>query len=371
MKHFVGLVALAVLAASCGDDGAFSGPVVVDLTADRPPARLSEWRLLTLRDGHVVYNDRVVPYDLATPLFSDYSLKDRAIYLPEGATIAYADEGVLDFPVGTVIVKSFSIAPDLRSPDVDRRVLETRVLVRHADGWRTWPYRWNDTQTDADFTPAGAVIELSFVDTDGAAREASYLVPNRNQCTSCHERQTTPGGMDTVVTPIGPNARNLRGVPATEGEGDVLDHLASIGWLTGLTEGDAAVDWRAIERDGVAGLSFEELDRAARDYLDVNCAHCHNPSGVQGQTSQLFLNHDNEDLFRLGFCKRPGSAGAGTGGLTFDIVPGDPDQSILVFRVETEEVGAMMPLLGRSVTHTRGAELLRAWVAAMEPMACE
>lgn len=364
-------VLLAALLASCGDGRAFAGPVVVDLEATRPFARLSEWRLLTLRDGHVVYNDRVVPYDLATPLFSDYTLKDRAIYLPEGATIAYADAGVLDFPVGTVIVKSFSIAPDLRAPDVDRRVLETRVLVRHADGWRTWPYRWNDAQTDAELAPAGAVVELSFVDTDGTPREASYLVPNRNQCTSCHERQTSPGAMETVVTPIGPTARNLRGVPAAEGEGDVLEHLTALGWLMGLREGDAAVDWGRLEAEGVSGLSFEELDRAARDYLDVNCAHCHNPSGVQGQTSQLFLNYDNEDLFRLGFCKRPGSAGAGTGGLTFDIVPGDPDESILLFRVETEEVGAMMPLLGRSVTHARGAELLRAWIAAMEPMACE
>lgn len=68
--------------------------------------------------------------------------------------------------------------------------------------------------------------------------------------------------------------------------------------------------------------------------------------------------------------KRPGSAGSGTGGFTFDIVPGNPDESILVFRVETEEVGAMMPLLGRSLQHRHGADLLRAWVAEMPVVDC-
>ena len=141
--------------------------------------------------------------------------------------------------------------------------------------------------------------------------------------------------------------------------------------LAALAEEPAAFDFARLRAEGVGGLSAEEIERGARDYLDINCAHCHNPRGVQGVTSQLFLQHDAEDAFRLGVCKRPGSAGEGTGGLTFDIVPGDPDQSILVFRMETEEVGAMMPLLGRSLAHDEGVELVRAWIAAMEPRVCE
>jgi len=34
------------------------------------------------------------------------------------------------------------------------------------------------------------------------------------------------------------------------------------------------------------------------------------------------------------------------------------------------QVGAMMPLLGRSLTHTRGAELLHAWIAALPAANC-
>ena len=87
-------------------------------------------------------------------------------------------------------------------------------------------------------------------------------------------------------------------------------------------------------------------------------------------TSQLFLDQANTDLFHLGMCKRPGSAGVGNGGFTFDIVPGSPDTSILYFRTDTTKLGAMMPLLGRSLTHERGAELLHAWIAAMPMTDC-
>ena len=69
-------------------------------------------------------------------------------------------------------------------------------------------------------------------------------------------------------------------------------------------------------------------------------------------------------------CKRPGSAGGGTFGRTYDLVPGDPEDSILYLRVETEEVGAMMPQLGRSVEHTMGSALLYRWIAEMEPVDC-
>ena len=97
----------------------------------------------------------------------------------------------------------------------------------------------------------------------------------------------------------------------------------------------------------------------------MNCAHCHNPNGVQGISSQLFLNHDNTDLFHLGQCKQPGSAGAGTGGFNYDIVPQYSGISILHFRMQTTEPGAIMPLVGRSLEHKRGVELITAWIDAM------
>lgn len=369
------LFALALL--SCGDGGApmsiADGPVEVDLS-ERPPKRLSHMRLLdwNVDTETLEYNARVVPYDLNTPLFSDFALKARAIYVPEGETIAYDPAVPFDFPVGTVIVKTFYFPADFRSPDEDLTLIETRILRLTVDGWEAWPYIWNDAQTDAFLEVGGETREVSFVDVEGATQTASYLVPQRNQCGSCHSRNVGER-MRAALTPIGPAARHLnRDFAYPDGTRNQLEQLADLGMLSGmpaLAEVPAAYDAGAVA--SADAIPDEELERATRDYLDVNCAHCHDPLGTQGVTSQLFLNHDNTDEFRLGVCKLPGSAGEGTGGLTYDIVPGDPDQSILVFRVETTEVGAMMPLLGRSLQDPYGATLVRRWVAAMDPVSCE
>lgn len=352
-----------------------AGPVTIDLTAS-PPQQLSTYQLFTWDPASgFAFNDRVVPYDLNTALFSDYALKQRAIYLPEGASATFDAERALDLPVGAAVLKTFYFPADLRAPTASLRLIETRLLVRHADGWHPLPYIWDADQRDAVLSPAGEVRAIPFIDITGAPQIANYLIPQRNECQSCHAEQASPDAPIELVL-LGVKARHLN--RAYDYGGDIgprnqLDRLAELGMLTGAPPAatlPAAYDFRPIEASGAAGLPPAELELAARSYLDINCAHCHNPRGVQGITSQLFLNHDNPDPFHLGVCKRPGSAGTGTGGFSFDIVPGSPDTSILYFRADTEKVGAMMPLLGRSLTHQRGAELLHAWIAAQPPDDC-
>jgi len=373
MKGRFALLALALSA--CADpEGGFdaSKPVVVD---EAPAELLSSYNLFAWSpEAGFEFNDRVVPYDLNMPLFSDYALKQRAVYLPEGTAATFEPEKALEFPVGTVLVKNFYFAADLRAPEANRKLIETRLLIRRDKGWDALPYVWDEDQQDARLAPSGEVRPISFTDREGLPRVASYLVPQRNQCQGCHAIKDDDGKV--VMTPIGPKARNLNrdhDYGGATGKVNQLEHLASLGKLDGLPPVESIVpsyDFSLIEEHGLEAVPAEKLEAAARDYLDVNCAHCHNPRGVQGITSQLFLDKATQDTFHLGYCKRPGSAGAGTGGLRYDIVPGDPDASILVYRAETEEVGAMMPLLGRSVTHTSGVALLRAWVGAMPPVDC-
>jgi len=377
VKRAALFAALGLLALSCADEGGpmriTDGPVQID-TGARPPDLLSDLRALQWNAATetIEYNDRVVPYDLNTPLFSDYSLKARAIYVPEGQAMTYDADGVFQLPVGTAIFKTFYFPADFREPDANLTLIETRVLIHTEDGWEAWPYIWNEAQTDAVLDLGGESRAISFVDADGAEQTASYLIPQRNQCSSCHERNL--GGDEPVITPIGPAARHLnRDYDYGDGPTNQLAYLAEQGMLDGMPDLGAvptAYDFGRVVEGGAEAIPDADVERAARSYLDINCAHCHDPQGTQGVTSQLFLNHDNEDAFRLGVCKRPGSAGAGTGGLTYDVVPGDPDESILVFRVETTEVGAMMPLLGRSLQHANGAALVRRWVANMDPVDC-
>src|SRR6185295_2507933 len=158
--------------------------------------------------GGFAWNQRVVPYDLNTQLFSDYALKQRAIYIPDGEAAAYDPEQPLDLPVGSVVIKSFGYPSDFRTPDADVQLIETRLMVRHDDGWHPLPYIWDAEQRDAILTPAGEVRAIRFVDAAGAPATANYLIPERNQCQSCHVRQDGPNAPIEIVL-IGPKARHI------------------------------------------------------------------------------------------------------------------------------------------------------------------
>lgn len=348
------------------------GPVTVDVEAARPPEALSTFNFFRWEGGRIRYNDRVVPYELNVPLFSDYAIKARALWVPEGEAIEYRASGTLEFPVGSAIIKSFLFADDMRRPQETLRMVETRVLMKYADGWRAYPYLWAEDQSDAEYFVRGQVTEMTFVDPLGQERTAQYLVPQKNQCINCHELKDGDG--EPYTTLIGPRARSLnRALDYGAGPENQLEHLAALGMLTGLppaAEVPTAFDWSRLATTPTTSLSFAELERAARDYLDVNCAHCHRPDATQGMTSRLWLNYDNEDEFNLGFCKEPGSAGPGSAGRQYDIVPGDAEASILIYRTETERVGSMMPLLGRSLRDDVAAGVLRGWVDGLPPADC-
>jgi hypothetical protein len=180
------------------------------------------------------------------------------------------------------------------------------------------------------------------------------------------------------MTLIGPKARRLnRDFDYGDGPVNQLSALADWGMLTGLpdledvpTATDFASVAAQVRAEGVESLASRTRDEAARDDLDANCAHCHNEEAVEGVSSQLWLNHDATDLFHLGVCKRPSSAREGTGGLDYDIVPGDSDASILWYRTATTDVGAMMPQIGRSLHDEVGATLIAAWITHLDAPGC-
>jgi len=340
------------------------GEVTFDVDAHGPEL-LSDVGLFQWDGATLSHHPEAVEFAVNTPLFSDYALKSRAIWMPEGESATWSDNEAFDFPIGTLLAKSFLFPADLRSPDQDLRLIETRLLVHGSEGWDAWPYVWREDGTEADRMVGGDVQTIEFIDADGQARTANYLIPQRNQCAECHEMLDENG--DRVLLPIGPKARNLH----REGWLQAFVDASKLTGAPNLDNVDSAVDWSLIEQTKIDDLSPEDVDTATRDYLDVNCAHCHSPTGIEGITSQFFLNHDNEDEFNLGICKRPGSAGEGGKDRVYDIVPGDSYASILWYRTVTEDVGAMMPQLGRSLAHQHAADLIARWIDAMPANDCE
>ena len=296
----------------------------------------------------------VVPYTLNAPLFSDYAQKLRFVRLPKGTTVAYNPDSVLQFPVGTSIIKTFYYANDLRNPEKGRRLIETRLLLHQENGWVAASYIWNDAQTEATFEPAGGDATVVWKDEKGSKHTLEYVVPNRNQCRGCHER-------GEVMTPIGPSARQLNG----DLKYDKILENQLISWkkrdiLRGLPDDLSSVSKVPNYSDATA-----KLDDRARTYLDINCGHCHNPKGP-ALTSGLFLDYKTTDSTALGFLKTPVAAGKGSGNLKYDIVKGKPSESILLYRMKSTDVGEMMPELSRRLTHTEGVELIKDWIKAMK-----
>jgi uncharacterized repeat protein (TIGR03806 family) len=292
-------------------------------------------------------------YDLVTPLFSDNALKTRHVHVPQSGTAAYAKSEAFEFPVGSALVKTFAFPADLREPDKKIRLIETRVLLRQADGWKAMSYVWNDAQSDAELKIAGKRLPVEFIDGDGAKVSFSYAVPNRNQCKGCH----SIGG---EIVPLGPKARNLN--KASPVAGETMNQLE--GWnAAGILEGLPALDM--VEKAAAATDETLDVEARARTWLDVNCAHCHRPEGP-ASNSGLFLTAGTTDMVALGIGKRPVAAGRGAGANEFDIVAGHPEQSILLTRVESVEPGVMMPELGRSLPDRMAVELLRSWIEQME-----
>ncbi|WP_191263101.1 SO2930 family diheme c-type cytochrome [Comamonas sp. JC664] len=332
-----------------------------------PPATLSGFGLFTgtPASGGLRPVEGNIPYTLTTPLFSDYSVKTRTLFIPPDTSARYSASEVLDLPVGTIITKTFAFPADLRVPEENVRVIETRVLVRRPGGWEAFPYFWNEAQTEATLANGGRVVrDVRFIGEDGVERRLDYLVPSKNQCLKCHHVQDAQENQ--VLIPIGVKARYLNRDHDYGGEAlNQLQHLANLGRLTGLPPLDSVP--RAPDAFNPEEAS---LEHRARTYLDINCAHCHNPRATSGNTSRLFLNIENTDAFTLGVCKRPGSAGGGVGG-EFDIVPGSHSTSILWYRLDTEESGKMMPELGRALRHNQASRLIADWIDAMPPQSCK
>ena len=340
MRH-----ALAALAAWGVIVSASPPPQVDDalISGDTLPPSLSAFRLLSGVYGRTPAK-AVMPYALNTPLFSDYAEKFRFLYVPNGRKIGWRDDGVLDFPVGSVLIKSFGYPADMRRPGKNVRILETRLLIRRESGWIALPYVWNADGSDAVLRRAGLRIDVSWTHLDGKPRTISYAVPNVNQCKGCHDDGA--GGLAL----IGPKAPNLN----RDGQ---LRALYRAGLLDRLP---ANAPRLPVWNDPATG----SVEARARAYLDVNCAHCHSRNGP-ANTSGLWLDRGQPWGPNLGIGKRPTAAGRGAGDHDFAIEPGRPERSILTFRMKSLDPGIAMPELGRATVHEEAVALLDQWIAAM------
>ena len=109
----------------------------------------------------------------------------------------------------------------------------------------------------------------------------------------------------------------------------------------------------------------QDIDNRVRSYLDVNCGHCHSPTGNANSTG-LYLHLNETRNIHLGIYKKPVATGRGSGGFKYSIVPGKPEESILLHRMASMDPGVMMPESGRALTHEEAVEMVKEWILLMK-----
>jgi len=332
---------------------------------------LSEWELFDdIRNQMPA--EGVVPFEVTSPLFTDYALKHRFVTLRMGGQIEYSDDARWQAPVGTIYVKTFAYPIDMRSPEMGEQLIETRLLVHDVDGWKVWVYVYNEDMTDAVLTLGGLTVSVSWIDEDGNTQTLeNYGVPSNGACRKCH-------GTSPDTRTLGPSTGMLnRENDYGEGLVNQIDHLNALSLLSNApppeNENNPRITYvEPVEHNaGCNPDDFDCLHEAARSWLDSNCSHCHAPDGEVAD-KVLFLDWANldptsEDTTSWGVCKTATSAGNGvTCTQNYDIFPGDPDRSLLLCRIESVTAGEMMAPLGRSTVHAQGAQVIRDWIAAMD-----
>ena len=291
--------------------------------------------------------DEVLPYQLQSELFSDYTYKQRFVYVPPAMKVGHEKNKVFMFPVGSVLIKTFSYQNTMS--ELTPQLLETRLLIHSEGGWKAVSYIWNEDQTEAYLSLVGETIQTSFSDEGGNIRSVRYRAPNKNQCKECHQ-------INASLTPIGPKARNMDlALSYDDKPQNQLAKWHDLGWI------DQDIDF--MRMINYSSLN-EDIEDRARAYLEINCAHCHIPGGA-ADTTGLYLMLEETNKKSLGFYKKPVAAGKASFNLKYSIVPKKPNQSILLRRMESMDPGIMMPESGRALKHAEGIKVISEWINSL------
>jgi putative heme-binding domain-containing protein len=277
----------------------------------------------------------VIPYSVNAPMWSDGAEAQRLLALPGLDSIGWKDDR-LAWPKDAVLSKTLT---------VEKTRVETQLLHYDGRSWNAYAYLWNREQTDADLVEAqGREI---VVDVEGKPR--AWTVQARGTCLACHN--PWPG---TVLSIIGAQLDRRVGDGL---QGD--NQIRTLKKLNVLPEAFASSNLPLVnpylEEPG-------KLDRRARSYLQVNCAHCHRFGG--GGSALIDLRYD----IPIGEARilnvRPALGG-------FDlpdpyiVCGGDPARSALFYRVSKLGRGRM-PHVGSDAVDTEGTQLLALWIQDLQ-----
>jgi uncharacterized repeat protein (TIGR03806 family) len=291
----------------------------------------------------------VVPFAPNTPLYSDGAIKRGPCASRRATPPPTTIRTALGFPDGTVFTKSFGFRDDARNGSLPIRWIETRLEWRAGGGLALHGLPLERRRDRGGRGARRRRRELLLCRRGWVTQHPNYLIPQQAAVRAVSRRERPVG-------PLSPKARWLNGdLDYGSGPENQLAHWTRLGILSGSPDPGSAPRLPDAA-DPAAGT----LEERARAYLEANCGFCHSPQG-NAAVSGLFLQASVTDPVQYGVCKHPVAAGPGAGGRLYDVVPGEPDASIVPYRMESTAPAVAMPQIGRSVVDAPGVELVRQW----------
>jgi hypothetical protein len=282
---------------------------VVDATEEPPPPvpdTLAETGLYKDFAARTLA-DGVVAFDIKYPLWSDGAEKSRWLRLPPGGTIDKSNPDHWTYPKGTKAWKEFRR---------DGKRVETRFLEKTGEGswgWRYVAYAWSEDGATAKAARLGAKNALG----------TEHDIPSQEQCDQCHS-----GTRDGLIGP-------------------------------------GAIQWGEADVPGT-GVVKEVLS-----YLHGNCGYCHSDEGrwagarklrlkvrlsdKDPATTPTYLTLINVDMAHADISGKP----------YIGIVPGNPDKSHIVMRMERRDQIWDMPPVGSEIVDKAAMVKIREWITNM------
>lgn len=318
--------------------------VSVDL-ATVPYTKLSDYRFFQGDLKNQTPAERVIPYEPASGLFTDYAHKKRFIWLPAGTQATYtSDSEILDLPVGSALIKTFYY--DDVQPAGTTRIIETRIMIRKSSGWIFANYVWNTEQTEAYLDANGSYTNVSWIQ-NGQPKSTAYRIPNQTECHTCHKINDQP-------VPIGIKPQNLNVDYAyNDGPQNQLQKLIAVGYLQNTLPGNIVSTVNYMDQT-------KTIDERFRSYIDINCAHCHSEGKHCDYRPMRLAFSETSDPINLGLCVEPEEFI--NSNLAYIIKPSDKNRSMMYYRLGSTLPSERMPLLGRSIVHEEGLQLLEDWI---------
>jgi len=357
------LILFGMLSCSSDDDGTYQ-PIddtpPIDTPSDNPNndedevnfdieqvpyETLSEYHFFS--DNMADFNpvEKVLPYDLITPLFTDYAKKKRFIWMPQGVAATYiSSDKVLNFPNRTVLIKSFYY--NQVQPNNQKKIIETRVMFKKNGVWEFANYVWNDDQSEAFLDLEGSNTSIDWIDEDNVSHTINYRIPSATECLVCHKSNEEP-------IPIGPKPQHInKNFAYPTVEKNQLQQLVDVGYLQSFPDQiETVVDWED---------ETETLRDRVRSYVDINCAHCHSAGAHCDYRPLRLAFKETVDDINLGICVEPDQYI--TSGLPYIVAAGNAQRSMMFYRMNAVDEAVKMPLLGRSIVHQESVDLLSEWI---------